>query len=318
MTSHKFMQFVAFSVCSVLLALAPLHAQTQPSMNAKARAEFQRADADLNKTYQWIFTKLPTAESKQKLREAQRAWVVSRDAEAARAAKETEDGSMAPTLHYETMTNLTRKRITELKAMIDKGSASGPQTEASQSQRNPVSSVPQVEPGPRATADSISPDKKWEYKCVGSSAGDCLPQIVKTGTTQRVVDLNDVPDGAGGMNPEILWAPDSKRFAFNYSPQLTHHSYETVAFYQLHDDKWEALRSLADGLANEAYPRQCDAYQGNWQLRNWTDPNTAILYAACSGRVESAFLFTLKFDDAGNWKIVKTHRMSKKEVEEHQ
>ena len=102
MRALKLMQFVALSVVSLRLVLAPLHAQTEGSMNAQARAEFQRADADLNKTYQWIFTKLPTAESKQKLREAQRAWVVSRDAEAARAAKETEDGSMAPTLHYET------------------------------------------------------------------------------------------------------------------------------------------------------------------------------------------------------------------------
>jgi hypothetical protein len=31
---------------------------------------------------------------------------------------------------------------------------------------------------------------------------------------------------------------------------------------------------------------------------------------------EAAFLFTLKFDDVGNWKIVKTHRMSKKELED--
>ena len=298
----------------VIWLIVPI-AHTQAAMNAQARAEFHRADADLNKTYQSVLAKLPTIESKQKLREAQRAWVASRDAEAARAAKETEGGSMAPILHYQTMTNLTRKRITELKAMVDEASASGPQTEASQSQHKQVSSVSQVEPGRGTTADSISPDKKWEYECVEDSVGDCLPQIVKTGTTQRVVDLIDVPDGARGMGAEILWAPDSKRFAFNYSVPLTHHSYETVAFYQLHDDKWEALRSLADGLANEAYPRQCDAYQGNWQLRNWTDPNTAILYAACSGRVESAFLFTLKFDDAGNWKIVKTHRMSEKEVE---
>jgi hypothetical protein len=27
------------------------------------------------------------------------------------------------------------------------------------------------------------------------------------------------------------------------------------------------------------------------------------------------FLVTLKFDEAGNWKIIKTHRMSDKEVE---
>jgi hypothetical protein len=33
---------------------------------------------------------------------------------------------------------------------------------------------------------------------------------------------------------------------------------------------------------------------------------------------EAAFLFTLKFDDAGNWKIVKTHQMSKKELEDEQ
>jgi len=29
-------------------------------------------------------------------------------------------------------------------------------------------------------------------------------------------------------------------------------------------------------------------------------------------QVGSGFLFTLKFDDAGNWKIIKTHQMSKK------
>ena len=27
-------------------------------------------------------------------------------------------------------------------------------------------------------------------------------------------------------------------------------------------------------------------------------------------------LFTLKFDEAGNWKVVKMHRMSEKELEE--
>lgn len=123
------------------------------------------------------------------------------------------------------------------------------------------------------------------------------------------------------MRGEILWAPDSKRFAFNYSTHLTHHSYETVAFYQLRGDKWEALRSLADGLADEAYPRRCDPYHDTWKLRNWTDANTAILDAACHGRsseLKAAFLFTLNFDDAGKWKIVKTHQLSKNELEEEQ
>jgi hypothetical protein len=33
---------------------------------------------------------------------------------------------------------------------------------------------------------------------------------------------------------------------------------------------------------------------------------------------EAGLFFTLKFDDAGNWKIIKTHQMSKKELEDEQ
>ena len=43
-------------------------------MNARARADFERADADLNKTYQAVLAKLRDAESKQTLKETQRAW----------------------------------------------------------------------------------------------------------------------------------------------------------------------------------------------------------------------------------------------------
>jgi len=34
--------------------------------------------------------------------------------------------------------------------------------------------------------------------------------------------------------------------------------------------------------------------------------------------LEAGFLFSLKFDDAGNWKIIKAHQMSKKQFEEEQ
>jgi len=124
---------------SLLIPLAQIHAQTQGSMNAQARADFQRADADLNKTYQSILAKLPTVESKQKLREAQRAWVVSRDAEAARAAKEAAGGSMAPTLRYETMTRLTRDRINELNNMVDHGTQDVGKLAASSATASPSS-----------------------------------------------------------------------------------------------------------------------------------------------------------------------------------
>src|SRR5436309_12276659 len=137
-----------FSQCaslliSLLIPLTQIHAQTQAAMNAQARGDFQRADADLNKTYQSVLAKLPTVENKQKLRQAQRAWVVSRDAEAARAAKEADGGSMAPTLRYETMTHLTRERIKELNNMLDHGTQSGPKLAVSSATTSP-SSTPEA------------------------------------------------------------------------------------------------------------------------------------------------------------------------------
>ncbi len=336
MNAKGFLTFIVVIACA-----ARVHGQTQAEMNAVARSDFARADADLNKTYQSVLAKLPTVASKQKLREAQRAWVVSRDAEAARAAKEADGGSMAPTLRYEAMTHLTRERIKELNNMLDHRTQNGSNLAASSATTSPSStsestseqtqSVSEAGRTSSSSASSVSPDKQWEYKCVEYGAGECLPQIIKAGTTQVVVDLSDVPDGARGMGAEILWTPDSKRFAFNYSTPLTHHSYETVAFYQLHGDKWEALRSLAEEtteslarghVPKNAYPRHCNPDHGTLKLRNWSDVNTAILYAPCyarsSGEIESAFLFTLKFDEAGNWKIVNGRKMSKKELEEEQ
>ena len=64
------------------------------------------------------------------------------------------------------------------------------------------------------------------------------------------------------------------------------------------------------------------------RLDRWVDSNTAILYASLRqvaarrddpGEMFDGFgadlLSTLKFDGAGNWKIIKTHEMSEKEVE---
>ena len=61
-------------------------------------------------------------------------------------------------------------------------------------------------------------------------------------------------------------------------------------------------------------------------MRQWLDPNTAIFYAGLEEAVRenldeafgAHFLVTLKFDAQGNWKIVKAHRMSEKEVEKRE
>jgi NTP pyrophosphatase (non-canonical NTP hydrolase) len=62
------------------------------------------------------------------------------------------------------------------------------------------------------------------------------------------------------------------------------------------------------------------------EVLRWVDSNTAIVYGGLhevvrenpDTRFDVDFLFTLKFDAEGNWKIVKTRRMSEKELKEEQ
>src|SRR5436190_5851884 len=180
-------------------------------------------------------------------------------------------------------------------------------------------------------SDRVSPDEQWEYHSAGR---EC---IVKAGTSQTVLDLSEgLPDLE---NARIVWAPDSKRFALNYKLPCKHCTYDTIAFYQLRDDKWVPLRSLVDErsergqlaqLAKDHLPKSAHERR-IWRskpthdllkVREWIDANTAILYAYSQwfmgddqGHLEANFLFTLKFDADGNWKIVKTHQMSDKEIE---
>ena len=345
-------------VIAALVAFPTSHAnaQSQAEMNRQAAKDFEKADAELNRTYQALLAKLPDAESEQKLKQIQRAWIASRDAEAARAADEAGGGSMAPTIRYETMTHLTRERIKELEAMLEgaapnKKGASMPEPSVSsaptaspvppkESEGEQTKSVPET-PGPAAesSATSISPDKQWEYKCAEYGLGQCAPEIVKAGTAEVALDLDEEAQvhGPEAGQAEVVWAPDSKRFAFNYSPPHAHHTtYVTVAFYQLRDGEWAALHSpvekktedlqlaqLGKGhLPKDFNPRRCAPQWDVLKVRSWTDANTAILYAPCygrtSGELQAASLFTLKFDDAGNWKIIKTHQLSKKELAEEQ
>ena len=88
-------------------------------MNAQARAEFVKADAELNKTYETLLAKLADAESKEKLKESQRAWLAFRDAEAGFAADQARGASIAPTIRYGTTTELTQQRIKQLKLHLE-------------------------------------------------------------------------------------------------------------------------------------------------------------------------------------------------------
>lgn len=189
-----------------------------------------------------------------------------------------------------------------------------------------------------ASNSSVSPDKKWEYKCQPYGTYDqCAPVIVKAGTGDEVLDLDEELSvhGPDVRETEVIWAPDSKRFACNYSPAHAHHTtYVEVAIYQLQGDKWVRLEALADEgssrlqlaqlgkgrLPKDFNPAHYSKNHDVLKVRSWPDRSHAIVYAPCYGRGDeekkTGFVFTLKFDDAGKWKVVETHRMSKKELEE--
>ncbi len=171
---------------------------------------------------------------------------------------------------------------------------------------------------------SLSPDKRWRYEL----ADGHWPEIHKTSTAERVLDLmgddRSVPHPDG---KEIVWAPDSKRFAFNYGPPTAPHStYVTTAFYQLRGEEWVLLHSaineesskesfaeLAKHLPKGVQPPRlwrADPNRVVFKVRNWSDADTAILYVYSAGSSNgggdspAAFLFTLKFDPEGKSTIV--------------
>src|SRR5260370_6940547 len=133
----------------------------------------------------------------------------------------------------------------------------------------------------------MSPEKQGEYRCVEGQ----WRESVKAGTTQVVSDLSEEQSVPHATEAEVVWAPDSKRFAFNYSPpHPPHTSYETIALYQLRGDKWVALRSpvaetsertqlaqlAREHLPKGGYPRRVEPLLDILKLRTWTAATTPI------------------------------------------
>src|SRR5205814_3426256 len=148
------------------------------------------------------------------------------------------------------------------------------------------------------------------------------------------LDADSLVCGTHPKRSNIRWAPESTRAAFNSAQPAADAFYATVAFYELHGDKWEMLESLAKanpiskaiskavsgGLAVERTKKHIKAKATAAteivaKVHEWTDPDTVIVYAYEEDGEETGktirvdFLFTLKFDEAGKLKIVKTQQL---------
>ena len=184
----------------------------------------------------------------------------------------------------------------------------------------------------------VSPDKQWEYKAPNGSED---ARIVKARSSEIAVSLVDDCD-IGCEHASVLWAPDSKRFAFNRGDGKE----RLTSVYELREGKWQQLQSLGEDDAIQRRTYDMVKAQANrkglpkktflhmqWSTARairWIDPSTLTIYSSLAMRVHrqdgedagegfgADVLFTIRFDEAGKWKIVKTHQMSEKEAEKYE
>jgi len=90
----------------------------QVEINSCAANEFARADCELNTLYQQLATRLAEPENKNRLRNAQRAWITFRDSACAYEADNNLGGSMYPALLQSCKTYHTMQRIDDLKKYL--------------------------------------------------------------------------------------------------------------------------------------------------------------------------------------------------------
>jgi uncharacterized protein YecT (DUF1311 family) len=113
----KFLILTSFFLISNLSS-----AQTQLEINATANTDYQKADKELNSTYKKILKEYSTdLVFIKNLKIAQNIWIKFRDAEVNMKYPQREPGyygSIQPTCWSMYMTELTKKRIKELKIWL--------------------------------------------------------------------------------------------------------------------------------------------------------------------------------------------------------
>ena len=165
------------------------------------------------------------------------------------------------------------------------------------------------------------------------------PAIVRAENGEVVLKL----EGEGGLpgSGDILWAPDSRRLAFNYRAGTR---YYTCAVYELAGDKWNALPDLeskatkvADmmeraeqrqrkhlGATKSAHRRRIN---DTWKVLRWIDTDTFEALASSEATVvvneqsddveslETTVLFTVKCDNRGGWRVTRLREPSNAELQ---
>jgi uncharacterized protein YecT (DUF1311 family) len=120
---------IGFSVLLLLLSPVLAAAQTQAEMEKKSCDEYKQSDAEMNRVYQQVINKYKADPLFiEKLRAAQRAWIVFRDAHVLSRYPATEPGKAYGNVYAmcrcEELIELTRQRADQLRDWV-KGREAG-------------------------------------------------------------------------------------------------------------------------------------------------------------------------------------------------
>jgi uncharacterized protein YecT (DUF1311 family) len=102
---------------ALLLIVNATYAQTQAEMNQTAAKGYYKADAELNKVYKILMSKLDE-NGKSLLIKAENDWIKYRESHCKFEASFYEGGSMQPMTYSSCLESITMERIKELKEAI--------------------------------------------------------------------------------------------------------------------------------------------------------------------------------------------------------
>jgi len=182
----------------------------------------------------------------------------------------------------------------------------------------------------------LSPDHKWEYRVTTESA-----VLVNAGSEAPVLDLGEEIGHLARETGNLVWAPDSRRFAFN--SRAGGKSY-VCDLYELAGTTWKKLPNLDEGakavdpIIDRALRKQLkklgvkqdtslNMMMSRSRVRRWLDNDTFEAYVDEQRRVRvhendedweylgCSLLFTGKCDNRGGWKVTKSRQLSDVEDE---
>jgi hypothetical protein len=177
----------------------------------------------------------------------------------------------------------------------------------------------------------LSPDHQWEYRITNESA-----VLVKAGSDAPVLDLGEEIGHLARETGNLVWAPDSRRFAFN--SRAGGKSY-VCDLYELAGTTWKKLPNLDEGakavdpIIDRAIRKQLkklgakqdaslNMMMSRSRVRRWLDNDTFEAYVDEQRRVRvhendedweylgCSLLFTGKCDNRAGWKVTKSRQLS--------